>query len=137
MTIKERVRKMEFFKDWFQKRTDFSYYWNEPYLFWYEGSHSKYYRNEVDGPEPISYRISVYVTSERIEVEANIFDQSEVNKSKVLDCEGDRFNLEFVQEDNLVPILGYVKELDIKFEKYVKEYVIQYKIKNLENDFKK
>ena len=56
---------------------------------------------------------------------------------KVLDCEGDRFKLEFVQEENLVPILGYIKELDIKFEKYVKEYIIQYKIKNLENDFKK
>ena len=137
MTIDERVRKMELFKDWFQKRTDFKYYWNEPYLFWYEGSHSKYYRNEVDGPEPISYRISVYVTSECIEVEASIYDQTDKNKSKVLDREGDRFNLEFVQEKNLVPITGYVQELDIKFEKYVKDYIIQYKLKNLENDFKK
>lgn len=137
MTIDESVRKMEFFKNWFQKRTDFSSFWNEPYLFWYEGSHSKYYRNEVDGPEPISYRISVYVTSECIAVEARIYDQSDVKKLKVLDKEGDRFNLEFVQEENLNPIIGYVKELDIKFEKYVKDYIIQYKIKNLENDFKK
>lgn len=137
MTIDERVRKTEGFKDWFQKRADFRYYWNEPYLFWYEGSHSKYYRNEVDGPEPISYRISVYVTTECIEVEATIYDQSDVKKSKVLDSEGDRFNIEFVQEDNLVPIIGYVQELDIKFERYVKDYIIQYKLKNLEDDFKK
>ena len=138
MTLDESIRKMEHFKDWFQKRADFSYDWNEPYLLWYEGSHSKYYRNEVEGAEPISYRISVYITSEHIEVEASIFDRT--NKKvmgKVLDSESDRFNLEFVQEDNLVPILGYVKELDIKFEKYVKEYIIQYKLKNLENDFKK
>lgn len=60
-----------------------------------------------------------------------------MNKAKVLDIEGDRFNIEFVQEDNLVPIIGYVQELDIKFEKYVKDYIIQYKIKNLEDDFKK
>jgi hypothetical protein len=137
MTIDESVRKMEFFKDWFQKRADFSYDWNEPYLFWYEGSHSKYYRNEVDGPEPISYRISVYVTSESIEVEARLYDQSDVKKLKVLDSEGDRFKFEFVQEENLVPIIGYVQELDIKFEKYVKDYIIQYKLKNLEDDFKK
>ena len=137
MTFDEKVRKMEFFKDWFQKRTDFSSFWNEPYLFWYEGSHSKYYRNEVVGPEPISYRISVYITTERIEVEAKIYDQSDVKKSKVLDSEGDRFNFEFIQEENLNPIIGYVQELDIKFEKYVKDYIIQYKLKNLENDFKK
>jgi hypothetical protein len=60
-----------------------------------------------------------------------------VKKLKVLDSEGDRFNIEFVQEDNLVPIIGYVQELDIKFEKYVKDYIIQYKLKNLEDDFKK
>ena len=54
-----------------------------------------------------------------------------------MDSEGDRFNIEFVQEDNLVPIIGYVQELDIKFEKYVKDYIIQYKLKNLEDDFKK
>lgn len=137
MTFDEQIRKMEFFKDCFQKRADFSYYWNEPYLLWYEGSHSKYYRNEVDGPEPISYRISVYITSECIEIEASIYDQTDKNKPKVLDKEGDRFKLEFVQEENLVPIIGYVQELDIKFEKYVKDYIIQYKLKNLENDFKK
>lgn len=128
---------MEFFKDWFQKRADFSYDWNNPYLLWYEGSHSKYYRNEVDGVEPISYRISVYITSEDIEIEARIYDKTIDNKPKILDIEGDKFKLEFVQEENLVPILGYVQELDIKFEKYVKEYIVQYKLKNLENDFKK
>ena len=128
---------MEFFKDWFQKRADFSYDWNNPYLLWYEGSHSKYYRNEVDGVEPISYRISVYITSEDIEIEARIYDKTIDNKPKILDIEGDKVKLEFVQEENLVPILGYVQELDIKFEKYVKEYIVQYKLKNLENDFKK
>lgn len=137
MTLDECIRKMEFIKDWFQKRADFSYYWNEPYLLWYEGSHSKYYRNEVDGVEPISYRISVYITSEHIAIEARIYDKTVDNKPKILDIEGDRFNLEFVQEENLVPIIGYIKELDIKFEKYVKDYIVQYKIKNLENDFKK
>ena len=137
MTFDESIRKMEFFKDWFQKRADFSYDWNNPYLLWYEGSHSKYYRNEVDGVEPISYRISVYITSEDIEIEARIYDKTIDNKPKILDIEGDKFKLEFVQEENLVPILGYVQELDIKFEKYVKEYIVQYKLKNLENDFKK
>ena len=60
-----------------------------------------------------------------------------MKKAKVLDSEGDRFNIEFVQENNLVPIMGYVQELDIKFERYVKDYIIQYKLKNLEDDFKK
>lgn len=60
-----------------------------------------------------------------------------MKKAKVLDSEGDRFNIEFVQENNLVPIMGYVQELDIKFEKCVKDYIIKYKLKDLENDFKK
>ena len=137
MTFDEITQKEERLNDWFKKSSNFSHYWNDPYLHWYEGSHSKYYRNAVDGPEPISYRISVYVKTECIEVEARLYDQSDKNNTKVLDSECDRFNLEFVQEENLVPILGYIQELDIKFEKYVKEYIIQYKIKDLKNDFKK
>ena len=134
---------MEFFKVWFQKRTDFSSFWNEPYLFWFEGSHSKYYRNPVDGPEPITYRISVYVTTESIEVEARLYDQSDENEiakvfeiAKVLEKEGNSFNLEFIHEENLIPIVGYVQELDIKFNKYAKDYVVKSKLKTIENDFK-
>lgn len=127
-TIDENARKMNFIKDWFQKRTDYISSPYEPYLFFY---------NEIDSKEPFSYNISIYVTYECIEVSAWIDDTSEKNHIKELYREGDEFNLEFVQEENLNHIIGYVQELDIKFGKRVKEYIIQYKLKNLENDFKK
>lgn len=137
MTNDERMRKFLFLKDWFQNRTDFSYEWNEPYLFWFEGSHSKYYRNAVEGPEPITYRISVFVSTDGIEIEARLYDQSDENNTKVLEKEKNSFNLEFIQEENLIPIIGYVQELDIKFNKYAKDYVVKSKLKTIENDFKK
>lgn len=122
-------------KDWFKKRTDFKHFWNEPYLFWYEGSNSKFYRNEINGPEPITYRISVYIRTECIDVQAKIYDQSDKDQLKVLDSEKNKFNFKEVPNENLTPIIGYVQELDIKFNKYVKDYFFKYKLKNMENDF--
>lgn len=133
----ENARKMKFIKDWLQKRTDLIYNKQDPYQFWYDGSHSKYYQNEIVCQEPFSYRISVYVTDEYIEVQACLYSITVKNNIKELKCEVDRFDFEFVQEENLVPIISYVQELDIKFEKYVKDYIIKYKLKDLENDFKK
>ena len=137
MTNDERTRKILFLKGWFQKRTDFGYEWNEPYLFWFEGSNSKYYRNAVDGPEPITYRISVYVKTESIDVEARLYDQSDENEIKVLEKEKNEYKFEFISKENLMPIVGYVQELDIKFNKYTKDYVVKSKLKTIENDFKK
>ena len=64
--IQAQIKQYEQIKDWFKNRTDFRYNWNEPYLFWYEGSHSKFYKNAVEGLEPITYRISVYIKTEYI-----------------------------------------------------------------------
>ena len=138
MNIEEvlaRIREYEQIKDWFKKRTDFRYNWNEPYLFWYEGSHSKFYRNAVDGPEPITYRISVYIRTEYVEVEARIYDQSDKNMAKVLDKKGKNFKFEVVPDESLAPIIGYVQKLDIKFDKQVKDYFFQNKLKKMQTDF--
>lgn len=134
--IKAQIMLYEQIKDWFKKRTDFRYNWNEPYLFWYEGSHSKFYRNAVDGPEPITYRISVYIRTECVEVEARIYDQSDKNEmAKVLGSEKNVFKFKEVPDENLAPIIGYIQELDNKFNKYVKDYFLQYKLKKKETDF--
>lgn len=133
--VQARIMEYEQIKDWFKKRTDFRYNWNEPYLFWYEGSHSKFYRNAVDGPEPITYRISVYIRTECIEVEARIYDQSDKNMAKVLDKKGKNFKFEVVPDENLAPIIGYVQKLDIKFDKQVKDYFFQNKLKKMQTDF--
>ena len=136
-SVDKNVRKMIFIKDWFQKRTDYISSPYDPYIFFYKGSHSKYYKNKIVSQKPFSYSICVYVTYECVEVVAWIDDITEKNHIKELDREGDVFNLEFVQEENLNHIISYVQELDIKLEKRVKEYIIKYKLKNLENDFKK
>ena len=133
--VQARIIEYEQIKDWFKKRTDFSYYWNEPYLFWYEGSHSKFYRNAVDGPESITYRISVYIRTECIEVEARLYDQSDKNHLKVLEKEKNEYKFEFIGKENLIPIVGYIQELDIKFDKQVKDYYIKNKLKKIESDF--
>ena len=137
--VDETIRKMQFLSDWFKKRTDFcsAPYEHELYQFWYDGSHSKYYQNEIVCQEPFSYRIGVLITDENIEVDASLYNITDKNHIKELKSEVDRFDFEFVQEENLNPIIGYVQELDIKFEKYVKDYIIKYKLKDLENDFKK
>ena len=122
-------------KDWFKKRTDFSSEWNEPYLFWYEGSHSKFYRNAVEGPEPITYRISVYIRTECIDVEARLYDQSDENHLKVLEKEKNEYKFEFIGKENLIPIVGYVQELDIKFDECAKKYYIKNKLKKIQTDF--
>ena len=133
--IQAQIKQYEQIKDWFKNRTDFRYNWNEPYLFWYEGSHSKFYRNAVDGPEPITYRISVYIRTEYIEVQAKIYDQTDKNNCRVLDKKGKNFKFEVVPDKNLAPIIGYVQKLDIKFDKQVKDYFFQNKLKKMETDF--
>lgn len=138
MNIEEeqaRIMEYEQIKNWFNKRTDFRYNWNEPYLFWYEGSHSKFYRNEVEGPEPITYRISVYIRTECIEVHARIYGQSDKNQLKVLDKKGKNFKFEVVPDENLAPIIGYVQKIDIMFDKKVKDYFFQNKLKKMQTDF--
>ena len=133
--IQAQIKKYEQIKDWFKIRTDFSSFWNEPYLFWYEGSHSKFYRNAVEGPEPITYRISVYIRTEYIEVQAKIYDQTDKNNCRVLDKKGKNFKFEVVTDENLAPIIGYVQKLDIKFDKHVKDYFFQNKLKKMQTDF--
>lgn len=133
--IQAQIRQYEQIKDWFKERTDFRYNWNEPYLFWYEGSHSKFYRNAVEGPEPITYRISVYIRTEYIEVQAKIYDQTDKNNCRVLDKKGKNFKFEVVPDENLAPIIGYVQKLDIKFDKQVKDYFFQNKLKKMQTDF--
>jgi hypothetical protein len=133
--IQAQIKQYEQIKDWFKNRTDFRYNWNEPYLFWYEGSHSKFYRNEVEGLEPITYRISVYIRTEYIEVQAKIYDQTNKNNCKVLDKKGKNFKFEVVQDENLAPIIGYVQKLDTKFDKQVKDYFFQNKLKKMQTDF--
>ena len=133
--IQAQIKQYEQIKDWFKERTDFRYNWNEPYLFWYEGSHSKFYRNEVEGPEPITYRISVYIRTEYIEVQAKIYDQTNKDMAKVLDKKGKNFKFEVVQDENLAPIIGYIQKLDIKFDKQVKDYFFQNKLKKMQTDF--
>ena len=133
--IQAQIKQYEQIKDWLKKRTDFRYNWNEPYLFWYEGSHSKFYRNAVDGPEPITYRISVYIRTEYIEVQAKIYDQTDKTNCKVLDKKGKNFKFEVVPDENLAPIIGYVQKLDIKFDKQVKDYFFQNKLKKMQTDF--
>lgn len=133
--IQAQIKQYEQIKDWFKNRTDFSSFWNEPYLFWYEGSHSKFYRNEVEGLEPITYRISVYIRTEYIEVQAKIYDQTNKNNCKVLDKKGKNFKFEAIQDENLAPIIGYIQKLDIKFDKQVKDYFFQNKLKNMQTDF--
>lgn len=133
--IQAQIRQYEQIKDWFKQRTDFRYNWNEPYLFWYEGSHSKFYRNAVEGPEPITYRISVYIRTEYIEVQAKIYDQTDKNNCRVLDKKGKNFKFEVVPDENLAPIIGYVQKLDIKFDKQVKDYFFQNKLKKMQTDF--
>ena len=133
--IQAQIKQYEQIKDWFKIRTDFRYNWNEPYLFWYEGSHSKFYRNAVDGPEPITYRISVYIRTEYIEVQAKIYDQTDKNNCRVLDKKGKNFKFEVVPDENLAPIIGYVQKLDIKFDKQVKDYFFQNKLKKMQTDF--
>lgn len=133
--IQAQIKKYEQIKDWFKIRTDFSSFWNEPYLFWYEGSHSKFYRNAVEGPEPITYRISVYIRTEYIEVQAKIYDQTDKNNCRVLDKKGKNFKFEVVQDENLATIIGYVQKLDTKFDKQVKDYFFQNKLKKMQTDF--
>ena len=133
--IQAQIKQYEQIKDWFKNRTDFRYNWNEPYLFWYEGSHSKFYRNEVEGLEPITYRISVYIRTEYIEVQAKIYDQTDKNNCRVLDKKGKNFKFEVVPDENLAPIIEYVQKLDIKFDKQVKDYFFQNKLKNMQTDF--
>lgn len=133
--IQAQIKQYEQIKDWFKNRTDFRYNWNEPYLFWYDGSHSKFCRNEVEGLEPIKYRISVYIRTEYIEVQAKIYDQTDKTNCKVLDKKGKNFKFEVVQDENLAPIIGYVQKLDIKFDKQVKDYFFQNKLKNMQTDF--
>ena len=133
--VQTRIMEYEQIKDWFKKRTDFRYNWNEPYLFWYEGSHSKFYRNAVDGPEPITYRISVYIRTECVEVEARMYDQSDKDQLKVLGKEKNVFKFKEVPDENLAPIIGYVQKLDIKFDKQVKDYFFQNKLKKMQTDF--
>ncbi len=138
MNIEEipfRIMEYEQIKNWFKNRTDFRYNWNEPYLFWYEGSHSKFYRNAVDGPEPITYRISVYIRTECVDVEAKIYDQTDKYQLKVLGNEKKVFKFKDVPNENLAPIIGYVQKLDIKFDKQVKDYFFQNKLKKMETDF--
>ena len=133
--IQAQIKKYEQIKDWLKQRTDFRYNWNEPYLFWYEGSHSKFYSNAVDCAEPITYRISVYIRTEYIEVQAKIYDQTDKNNCRVLDKKGKNFKFEVVPDENLAPIIGYVQKLDIKFDKQVKDYFFQNKLKNMQTDF--
>lgn len=133
--IQAQIKKYEQIKDWFKIRTDFSSFWNEPYLFWYEGSHSKFYRNAVEGPEPITYRISVYIRTEYIEVQAKIYDHTDKNNCRVLDKKGKNFKFEVVPDENLAPIIGFVQKLDIKFDKQVKDYFFQNKLKKMQTDF--
>ena len=133
--IQAQIKQYEQIKDWFKERTDFRYNWNEPYLFWYEGSHSKFYRNAVEGPEPITYRISVYIRTKYIEVQAKIYDQTDKNNCRVLDKKGKNFKFEVVPDENLSPIIGYVQKLDIKFDKQVKDYFFQNKLKKMQTDF--
>ena len=133
--IQAQIKQYEQIKDWLKKRTDFRYNWNEPYLFWYEGSHSKFYRNAVEGPEPITYRISVYIRTEYIEVQAKIYDQTDKSNCKVLDKKGKNFKFDAVPDENLAPIIGYVQKLDIKFDKQVKDYFFQNKLKKMQTDF--
>lgn len=133
--IQAQIKKYEQIKDWFKIRTDFSSFWNEPYLFWYEGSHSKFYRNAVESPEPITYRISVYIRTEYIEVQAKIYDQTDKNNCRVLDKKGKNFKFEVVPDENLAPIIGFVQKLDIKFDKQVKDYFFQNKLKKMQTDF--
>lgn len=133
--IQAQIKKYKQIKDWFKIRTDFSSFWNEPYLFWYEGSHSKFYRNAVEGPEPITYRISVYIRTEYIEVQAKIYDQTDKNNCRVLDKKGKNFKFEVVPDENLAPIIGFVQKLDIKFDKQVKDYFFQNKLKKMQTDF--
>ena len=133
--IQAQIKQYEQIKDWFKERTDFRYNWNEPYLFWYEGSHSKFYRNAVEGPEPITYRISVYIRTEYIEVQAKIYDQTDKTNCKVLDKKGKNFKFDAVPDENLAPIIGYVQKLDIKFDKQVKDYFFQNKLKKMQTDF--
>ena len=133
--IRLRIMEYEQIKDWFKKRTDFRYNWNEPYLFWYKGSHSKFYRIEVDGPEPVTYRISVYIRTESVDVEARIYDQSDKNQLKVLDKKGKKFKFEVVTDENLAPIISYIQKLDNMCNKFVKDYFFQNKLKKMETDF--
>lgn len=138
MNIKEVqaiIMGYEQIKNWFKKRTDFRYNWNEPYLFWYEGSHSKFYRNAVEGPEPITYRISVYIRTESIDVQAKIYDQTDKDRLKVLGIEKNEFKFKEVPDENLAPIIGYIQKLDIKFDKQVKDYFFQNKLKKMQTDF--
>lgn len=134
MTENEKAKKLFFLQKWFEKRTDFSS--DEPYVFWYEGSNSKYYRNEVDGVEPIHYRITVVLETDLLEIDARLYDQTD-NKLILLQNETNEYKYEFIGKDNLIPIVGYVQELDIKFNKYAKDYVVKSKLKTIENDFKK
>lgn len=133
--IRLRIMEYEQIKDWFKKRTDFRYNWNEPYLFWYKGSNSKFYRIEVDGPEPVTYRISVYIRTESVDVEARIYDQSDKNQLKVLDKKGKKFKFEVVTDENLAPIISYIQKLDNMCNKFVKDYFFQNKLKKMETDF--
>lgn len=133
--IQAQIKQYEQIKDWFKNRTDFRYNWNEPYLFWYEGSHSKFYKNAVEGLEPITYRISVYIKTEYIEVQAKIYDNTDKTNCKVLDKKGKNFKFEVVPDENLAPIIGYVQKLYIKFDKQVKDYFFQNKLKKMQTDF--
>ena len=129
------IMEYEQIKDWFKKRTDFKYNWNDPYLFWWKGSNSKFYRIAVYGAEPVTYRISVYIRTECVEVEARIYDQSDKNQLKVLDKKGKNFKFEVVPDENLAPIIGYVQKIDIMFDKKVKDYFFQNKLKKMQTDF--
>ena len=129
------IMEYEQIKDWFKKRTDFKYNWNDPYLFWWKGSNSKFYRIAVYGAEPVTYRISVYIRTECVEVEARIYDQSDVNNTKVLDKIGKNFKFKIVSDRNLASIISYIQKLDNKCNKFVKDYFFQNKLKKMQTDF--
>ena len=43
--------------------------------------------------------------------------------------------LKEVPDESLAPIIGYVQKIDIKFDKQVKDYFFQNKLKKMQTDF--
>ena len=83
------------------------------------------YVNQTSKPEIDNY----------IEIQAKIYDQTDKNNCRVLDKKGKNFKFEVVPDENLAPIIGYVQKLDIKFDKQVKDYFFQNKLKKMQTDF--
>lgn len=55
--------------------------------------------------------------------------------AKVLGSEKNVFKFKEIPDENLAPIIGYVQKLDIKFDKQVKDYFFQNKLKKMQTDF--